>query len=100
MKKFIFTLLLVLCLTSPCIAAEWYWIGNDNEGDSCFIDNSSVSKDQYYAKVWIKINHPDSSYYVARFILNHDDYTLAVLSYAVYDNNGNMISSKDIPDYN
>jgi hypothetical protein len=95
MRKFIFSLLLVFCLTSPCFAASWYWISTDDQGDSYFIDNASVQKNQYEAAVWLRINNSDGSVVLARLRFNHENRTFDPIGIVKYDSAGHTICSRD-----
>lgn len=71
MKKLLIALALALSVSVPSFAANWYWIGGSPSGDQCFIDNSSVIKEESLyapgtALLWIKINHTDGSHTLER----------------------------------
>lgn len=89
MKKYLFTLLLIFSFITPCFAANWYWIGND-EGVNYFVDNDSVVKNQHQAFVVTKLVFPSGDYKIIQMRMNHDDQTYNFTSLYEYDSHNRM----------
>lgn len=79
-------------------AASWYFVTANSDGSELYyIDNASVTKNNYRAFVWIKNVKPDSRINLGRFYITHSPKTMALTSYVDYDSNGNVIDSGTIP---
>ena len=90
MKKLLFSLLLILCMSSPVFAANWYWLGYTRSGSQFYVDNDSVQKNEKYAIVWTKIVHADSSWDTERLFLRRNEKGLAILDDIIYDAHGTV----------
>lgn len=54
-KAFIISLCAVFLLVFPSFATSWYWIGQCDEGENLYIDNSSVDKTSSRAILWVLV---------------------------------------------
>lgn len=97
MKKLFIALLTLLALSCPAFAADWYWIGQLNNGIQYYIDNSSVEKNAEKAIIWCKYVNTDGSYAVIRWAFIRKGRLFTLLSASTYDKNGNYISGDDVP---
>lgn len=97
MKRILITLLTLLALACPAFAADWYYLGNSNDGLQYYIDNSSVEKNAESALVWCKAINTDGSFFVARYAFIRKGKLAATLSTSIYDANGNYISGYNAP---
>lgn len=89
MKKYLLTLFLIFSFITPCFAANWYWIGND-DGVNYFVDNDSVVKNQHQAFVVTKLVFPSGDYKIIQMRMNHDDQTYKFTSLYEYDSHNRM----------
>lgn len=105
MKKVYLTLcllaLMVLSVSyTPAFAANWYYVGNSNNGrESVYIDNSSVIKNNRRAIVWVKWITSENTKSLQRVYYTRRPKTFTILSFTTYDADGNVIDNVDIPSY-
>lgn len=97
MKKVFITLTLLVLACPAAFAADWYYLGNSNDGLQYYIDNSSVEKNAESALVWCKAIDTDGSFFVARYAFIRKGKLVATLSTSIYDANGNYISGYNAP---
>lgn len=84
-------LLCTCCM--PALAANWYYLGRSNTGETLFIDNASVWKDANEAVVWVKYNEPDRIFHICQYKLRRGDKSIALISGYTYNKDGNVIYS-------
>jgi hypothetical protein len=80
----------------PAVAAEWWWVGDDNKGDAFFADSQSLTAIGRLKVVWVwslyKVIQPHADT-KARYAIDCDGKTYRVLSEINYDRAGNNSSS-------
>lgn len=92
MKKILLLLLVILSLSMPSFAADWYWVCSKN-GGSIYIDNSSVQKTPEYAVIWSKLDLPNGDTMVSQIFVNRNPKSWTLMDAAIY-RDGLCISSR------
>lgn len=99
MKKIFLLVGLLMCLCLPVtMAADWYYVGKNDEGVTYFIDNENVQKSKDEAIVWVKIIEPDGRKAILRWHYKRWDRTVKALFIIIYEANGKVVYSGDLRD--
>lgn len=60
-------------------AADWYYLGENTDGEQYSVDNSSVVKDDRVATMWIRVNETNGEHYLEVVRINRVNYTMQTL---------------------
>ena len=95
MKRLVITVICMITLSYPALAADWYWI-NSNDTSTVYIDRDSIHKTTNTVELWVKVTESNYSnkYILIRYKFMHSGY-YEVLQAIEYDNNGQLIASHD-----
>ena len=93
------TILLSLAALYRANAADWLFVDETDQGNRFYIDGESLSEEDGYKTVWIKVEIADTASeadkYVQLWKLDCTMKRLAVPSYSVYAHNGDVLESDD-----
>lgn len=91
LKKMLLTLLLALGLSTPCFAAQWYWMGAGEDGSQWYIDNLLVEKNELYAWVRLRTDLPTGGQVFTEVQLDQRHNTMSPLFTMSYDAQGKVL---------
>ncbi|MBC3537978.1 hypothetical protein [Megasphaera hominis] len=90
-KKTLLSLALLACLcTGSALAADWYYLGTSSSGDTYYVDNSSVEKNDDTAIIWEKITDKKGSSWVQQVIVSRKNRTSALVKRYIVEPDGKV----------
>lgn len=96
MKKFLLALLAFITVSCPVFASDWVYLGKI--GDKIvYLDRDSITKSYGEASSWEKFVKPDGSSTLCRISVRERDRSIAVISFADYDETGKVIQQHTFP---
>lgn len=92
-----FLLMGVLATSNIASAANWYYAGRSSGGDTYFIDNDSVEKNNHQATMWVRVMDTDGTVTLYLIHINRGSRTMRFLSGVEYNKAGEVVASSNQP---